>query len=520
MLRVRQVPDRGARRPFRAFALALVAGLSSMVAPRAALARSRDAVVRRLDKIAMNKDYFATHFDTAVHRLEHALALCGKSNCSPKARAQVERDLGVVYVVGLHQSAKGVASFKQAVADDPTIQLDPAFVTPEVTAAFAAAKGQGGSPEGGATGLQLSRVTEQRVKHPVPIYVSLGIGTDASEVRLYFKRDDQDHYRSVRMKHVGDGYGGLIPCDMVQHTGTIDFFVRALQQDQPVAHVGSDDQPKKVDIVEELDEGSPHWPGHDAPERCGGEEQTACQSDSDCSGGQHCNDAGHCVAKSAAPHGGSPVRLSLNVEQDAGFVGGSNVCTVSSQVNDGFACFRANGSQYHGNPIVGREDSIGSGLTFATTRVLVGGEYLLGTHFTIGLRLGYVLRGGGPKPDGGKGFLPVHAEARVGYFVRKDGFNASGFNPYFFLSGGLGQIDSKNQVAVFEDTTRPSTQANPPGQPLDAWRKMGTSFVGPGVGAYYALSEKTGLTAELRYLLLFPTSGSAMSFSLGFALGI
>jgi hypothetical protein len=525
MLQVWPAKDRVAARAGRTLELALLAVLLTAAWPRVAYAGSRDATANRLDNAAMNEDYFATRFDAAVRKLEHALALCGRDGCSAQVRARVERDLGVVYVVGLHDTAKGVDAFKRALADDPAIELDPAFVTPEVNAAFAAARKGGqvtAAPAAAPGELQLRRVTGQRVKHPVPIYVELPEGAQPAEVRLYFKRAGQDHYRSVRMKRVGEGYGGLIPCDVVSHAGTVDYFVRALDSDdQPIAHAGSDDQPLKVDLVEELDEKAPRWPDHEPPARCEARHEPACETDSDCASGQTCSDAGRCVAHPAnAAKSPLPFRISLNVEQDAAFGGGSNVCTEQSQLNDGYACFRDNGTQYHGTPIVGAADSIASGFALATTRVLVGGDYLLGDHFTVGLRLGYVLRGGGPRPDGGKSFLPFHAEARAAYFLRDGGFNAAGFNPYFFLSGGLAQVDSKQRLLVFENPNAPPPPNqidNPPSQDLDAWRKMGTSFVAPGVGVYYALGARTGLTAELRYMALFPTSGGALSLSLGFA---
>lgn len=526
MLRFR-LANKRSRQMFGALGRALLAALLVTAWSSWAHAAPRDATALRLDKSAMNRDYFETHFKTAAHKLKHALALCGRSACSAGVRARLERDLGVVYVVGLHDSARGIAAFKKAVADDPSIQLDPAFVTPEVRAAFAAAHGGGAAGQGG---LQLRRVTEQRVNRPVPVYVEVSEGTEPNEVRLYFKRDDQEHYRSVTMKRIGDGYGGLIPCDIVRHTGTVDYFVRAFSGDQAIAQAGSDHQPLQVNIVDELDEEPPHWPNHPPPARCGAKSTSSCESDSDCASGQHCNDSGRCVAAHAAPSGPSKFLLSLNVEQDAGIIGGSNVCTEQSQLNDGFACFRSDGVQYHGNPLLGRGDSIGSGMAFATTRILIGGDYLIGGHFTVGLRLGYVLRGGGPRPDGGKSFQPFHAEARVAYFVRNGAFDASGFSPYFFLSGGLAQVDAKNRLVVFENPAgetlvngllcRTPYQCNPARQYLDAWRKMGTSFVGPGVGVYYALGKKTGMSAELRYMALFPTSGSALSLSVGFAYGL
>lgn len=479
----------------------------------------------------MNKDYFEARFKTAAHKLKWALALCGRYRCHRKVRAQLERDLGVVYIVGLHNTAKGVAAFKKALHADRKIRLDPAYVTPAVRDAFDRARGR--SPNRNRK-LHLRGVTEQAVRHPVPVFVESGKGLDAAEVRLYFKRSDEDHYRSVTMMQVGDGYGALIPCDTVHDLGTVDYFVRAFDKDDdPIGHAGSDNDPRKVEIVAALDEEAPHWPGRAPPQRCEAESESesgaapGCESNSDCGSDQTCNDAGHCVAKAkpsakSAP-GSSKFLVSLAVEQDTAIVGGSNVCTEQSQLNDGYACFRANGSQYHGSPVLNRADGIGSGFTLATTRVLVGIDYLLFDHLTLGVRLGYVLRGGGPRPDGGKSFLPVDAEARAAYYLSHGGFNASGFNPYFFLSGGAAQVDATNRVFVFEDTSKPPPPYqidNPPTQYLDAWRKMGTSFIAPGVGVHLALGKTTGLLAELRYKTFFPTSGSALSLSLGFAFGL
>jgi hypothetical protein len=142
----------------------------------------------------------------------------------------------------------------------------------------------------------------------------------------------------------------------------------------------------------------------------------------------------------------------------------------------------------------------------------------------LGVRLGAVVHGGGPRPDGADAhpFLPIHAEARLAYWFGSKVFWTSGFRPYLFASGGLAQVDSHFGVQVFEDPTKrppPSQIDNPPSQVLTAYRHMGQAFAGGGAGLMGAFTPGSGIFLSVKYMRTFPTAGNVLAPELGFALG-
>jgi len=199
------------------------------------------------------------------------------------------------------------------------------------------------------------------------------------------------------------------------------------------------------------------------------------------------------------------------------------VCTRQGQLEEGFACFRASGSQYHGTPIVGQKDEVNGGFVLGTTRAELGIDYALWEQVLAGARFGYVLRGGGPPQDGGKKFLPFSAELHLSYWFLGPAHRASGIQPYASLKGGIAEIDGAFKVTVVEDQNAPpppNQPDNPPVQELDGYKKLGSGFAGIGVGAYLPAGREHGPSLELSYLALFPTSGNALTLSLGYAYGI
>jgi hypothetical protein len=214
--------------------------------------------------------------------------------------------------------------------------------------------------------------------------------------------------------------------------------------------------------------------------------------------------------------------LGAVIEQDGAFVSGQDVCSQQSQLDDGFTCLRASGSQYHGTPRYGLSDNINQGFLLATTRVKALADYAVVPELTLGVRVGYVLRGGGPTPDGGHAFRPFHLEARVSYWPLERAYAPSALSPYLFAAGGLAEVDSHIGVTVVEDTSvppPPNQPDNPPEQHLEAHRKMGGGFVAAGAGAFYPLAPNHGPLVEIALLRLFPSAGTAAQISIGYAFG-
>lgn len=217
-------------------------------------------------------------------------------------------------------------------------------------------------------------------------------------------------------------------------------------------------------------------------------------------------------------------RLSLSLVQDFTVSSGAEVCSMRSQLAGSFACFRSSGTQYHGTPLPGRGGVVDATPAPATTRILAGLDRVIAERFTVGLRLGYVVQGGGPRESGAEApsFLPFHAELRAGYTLGQRPFQASGFRWTLFACGGLAQIDTEHRVLVTEDTSAPppvSQLDNPPAQTLRAYRKAGTGFLGGGAALAYAISPALGVSAGLRIVRLFPSPGTALAPEISWHLG-
>ena len=98
------------------------------------------------------------------------------------------------------------------------------------------------------------------------------------------------------------------------------------------------------------------------------------------------------------------------------------------------------------------------------------------------------------------------------------------------LSGGVAQIYGSAKVTVNETPTvfqvpggvvPPASQLdNPPTQTLDAYKKTGSGFASAGIGTFLPFGSASGLLADLRFSVLFPTTGFAMSLGVSGVLGL
>jgi hypothetical protein len=93
---------------------------------------------------------------------------------------------------------------------------------------------------------------------------------------------------------------------------------------------------------------------------------------------------------------------------------------------------------------------------------------------------------------------------------------ASGLRGYVHLSGGVAQVDAEVPVKVY---ITPDDFAARHATTVAAWRKSGTGFVGLGGGLMYAISPNMGPFLDVRVIQLFALSGTAISPTLGFAVG-
>jgi hypothetical protein len=361
-------------------------------------------------------------------------------------------------------------------------------------------------------------VTEQRRNTPIPIYAELVSEDEEVTARLHYRVGDGG-WRSVRMQRMRDGFGAEIPCEAVKGAKALRYYVRFKDAEgTTLATAGSREEPLRVSISADPVEDPPHFPGRRPPKRCAPRREA-----SECEQG----DEPGCAEEqdpSARPERAAPraVWLSLGLAQDVAFVSGDQVCTKQSQLEGGFSCFRESGTQYHGAPLPGEGGTIVSGPVLATTRVYLASDIRLATRLTFGLRVGYAVAGQGLRPDGGKSFFPMHAEARGQYWLSEMAFPPS-VAAFFLISGGAAQIDGRKGAHVVEDQNvpPPPTQLdNPAEQTLDAYKKMGLSFVALGAGVFLPLAEQHGVLCDLKAMALFPDSGAAAQLELGYALGL
>lgn len=128
-------------------AMAFAVGLAAIVIDASpARAEPRDAEALALAKEAIESDYLATRFQDAEGKLLRAIELCANDACSPAVRAQLHRDLGVVYLGGMSRAEDAKGQFAAALKLDPVVALNPDLASEEIQAAFDEVKA-GGSAE-------------------------------------------------------------------------------------------------------------------------------------------------------------------------------------------------------------------------------------------------------------------------------------------------------------------------------------------------------------------------------------
>jgi hypothetical protein len=232
--------------------------------------------------------------------------------------------------------------------------------------------------------------------------------------------------------------------------------------------------------------------------------------------------------------------ISITFSPDFSVVSGSNVCAQDSQANAHYICGRADAtsSRYAGTPTPNNGDNINTGIALSTIRLMLGYDRLLVDNLTLGVRAGFAFNGAGVQ---GASFLPVHLEARLGAWLRHTPFVAAVVRPYFMLSGGVAQVDTKVPVQVLEDgtacaatppgkTSSPCTQqapgdnlggsaVEPRTQTLSAYHQAGLGFGALSFGVQFAPAAAVGLFLAVRGSVTFPVLTGVISPEAGLAIG-
>jgi hypothetical protein len=213
--------------------------------------------------------------------------------------------------------------------------------------------------------------------------------------------------------------------------------------------------------------------------------------------------------------------LSAGLQQDfLMFSGETGVCGLEGPAE--LSCYRA-GDVYR-DPVAegsaGDGGEVSGGFRPATTRLIIGYDRVIFPNISLGARLGYAI-GGGPAEPGGASFVPFHAELRGAYWFAP--LEVGKIRPYAALGAGLAQVDSSVTTEVVDRSATGQIPVNAQGEPeasrVTVWKKTGTTFASLGGGAMYPLNEKGGITAELKGVFLFPSSGLSVSLQAGYSHG-
>jgi hypothetical protein len=361
----------------------------------------------------------------------------------------------------------------------------------------------------------------------VPISADLprDVALRARRVLVHYRLWGDPDWTTLELRRRGARYEGAIPClEISTVTGSLRYYIRVHDVEGRVIATGaSRAKPYLVAIKHDkaLAPGAPRVAKCPDPADCPrglpgcpSERviETACKSDRDCEGGMTCSWRGFCERVDRRRSW-----FSLSIEQDVGLIPRSGACSVAAQENKGYACYRADGAQYTGTPVLTNEP-LGGGR--GPTRVVLGFERLVHYNVSLGVRVGWAMTGEGPTPRGGTGFVPFSAAARATHWFGSDPFARSGLRPFAFLAAGYAMVDIETSVDVREDPTVPAYQGgNDLEQTVDLWKRAGDGFVGVGGGLAFAFNTWIAVVAEVAVLETFPFVALVIAPSAGLTLG-
>lgn len=282
------------RRPSLIAAFAVVASVIWFT-PATARAKDVDKQVQKMNKRALD-DYDALEFESAKKTLTDAVALLRANGLDDQPiAAKTYANLGIVYINGLKDRARGVQQLANALRIKPDYKIDPAVATPELDEAFAAAQKQAAKmagrpapprpvtpppttpkptpppekppekptppPEKPPTppekpaeevhGLVHVPVDESRPSAPIPVRAKLGSDVGATRLFLFFRGSGQEDFISVPMKSSsGAEWVGVIPADAVRGK-SLQYYLEARDaRGRAVTNAGSAPNPFIIALSE------------------------------------------------------------------------------------------------------------------------------------------------------------------------------------------------------------------------------------------------------------------------------
>jgi hypothetical protein len=374
----------------------------------------------------------------------------------------------------------------------------------------------------------LERAAEQGILRPVPLAVELPgeVAERARRVLVHYRPWGYTEWVSLELRPVGEGrYRGAIPCmEISTVTGDLKYYIRVHDvAGQVIATGASRAAPYRVTIKNDALLTADKRKKKKCPDPadcppgllgCPSARVAAiqCKSDADCEGGQTCSWKGFCEhteRRTAWPQ--------VAVEQDFGFVRTSGACSVVAQETEGYACYRPDGQQYIGNPVLTNEPV---GAALGPTRIVLGYDHLVHYDVSVGVRVGWAIHGDGPTPPGGLEFIPVSAALRVSKWFGDDPFAETGLRPFIYVTGGYAMFDLATSVHVREDpAARPLQGGNDLEQELEVYKRAGDGFIGGGAGLALAFTHYLTAQLELGALGVFPVGAFVLAPSAGIGVG-
>lgn len=287
-------------------------------------AAMKQAEARR--KKAIEEDALAMNYAGAIKGLRAAIEGCDRDRCGTTLKGSLFRDLGAMQMLA-GSVEDGRASFAQALAYDPSLELDPAYKNPMLEGLWSDAKKRtgaaagsappppaspapapaGASPDQGDGSANAPAVgqpsgefvhtppAEHPVRTPLAVYVECKVGADGhagncddyvylgteklSHVTLKYKSASMPEYKPLELQKMGAGYGGVIPCaDVTQ--GTMRYYVQGYSEaNDPIATSGSRSKPFTVPVRPQIAGPAVSLPGQPPPERCGEAAPVECPPD-------------------------------------------------------------------------------------------------------------------------------------------------------------------------------------------------------------------------------------------------
>lgn len=531
----------------------------SLASPSFANDPKIEGEAKKLQQDAMDVDFLGLDLKKAKEKLQKAIKKCGKDKCSKPVLATLHRDLGIVELNAGNQ-ADGEKEFATALANDPNVNVAKDYLdNAAVKKGWEAAKkkksgggddgggGGGGGDDGGDTSVPAPAEGGLSVKaalapvgYELPLIVVVPSGVDVKTIKVSYKTDTMEKYKSVEAKKSSGKWLVILPCDVTGKTGTIKYFVKAYDDsDSEVEHYGTIKKPAQIKLVDSMpdDQESPQLPGGKDPKECaeagggggGGTkaEGDSCDADDECEKGLVCveNDTGKKVCRPGEkkPSSDAPkLWVGAGGEIDLVFLGKeNNLCSSGSWTCSG----DVNGTRRDigtADPPVLRVkgDSAGKtdgGMSVATKRVFLSLDYFIASRTSIGGRLGYTF---GLNPTETAKSLPLHLEARVQYFIA-DGI----FRPFFMANAGYGNFDAPvPNVIVTPSDPAEATHCQDPVDDfancpddrkvikgVNGYKLVGPFFVGLGVGAWLHPTPKVAVGAAAK--VLFPLPVFAVTFA-------